>query len=297
MNIFITGSSGFVGSNLINYFDKNHLFTKYERGSKCIIDKEIEIVIHLAAKAHDVSNIIDPIEYYKSNTELTKLIFDAFLNSNARTFIFLSSVKAASDNLNEILYENHIPNPTSHYGKSKLYAEQYILSKLIPNNKKVFILRPCMIHGYANKGNLNLLYNFINKGLPWPLGSFDCKRSFCYIDNLCFIIGELICNESIPSDIYNIADDEPLSTKDLISLISKTCDKKTKILNIPKSIIIFLVTIYESFFNSHINRHSLMKLTQNYIVDATKIRKVIKKELPIRCKDGIILTLGKLKNL
>lgn len=51
----------------------------------------------------------------------------------------------------------------THYGKSKLLAEQYILSKTIPNGKRVYILRPCMIHGTGNKGNLNLLYKIVSK--------------------------------------------------------------------------------------------------------------------------------------
>jgi hypothetical protein len=49
-----------------------------------------------------------------------------------------------------------------------------------------------MIHGAGNKGNLNLIYKLFSKGIPWPLGAFDNKRSFCSIDNLMFIIKELI---------------------------------------------------------------------------------------------------------
>ena len=69
--------------------------------------------------------------------------------------------------------------PSNYFGQSKLLAEEYILSKEIPNDKHVYILRPCMIHGPGNKGNLNLLYKIVSKNIPWPLGAFENKRSFC----------------------------------------------------------------------------------------------------------------------
>ena len=84
----------------------------------------------------------------------------------------------------------------------------YILSKEIPKGKRVYILRPCMIHGPGNKGNLNLLYQLVSKGLPWPLGGFQNQRSFLSVENLCFVIKELLENESIPSGVYQVADDE-----------------------------------------------------------------------------------------
>jgi len=84
-------------------------------------------------------------------------------------------------------------------------AEQYILSQPIPEGKRVYILRPCMIHGPGNKGNLNLLYSLVTKGFPWPLGLFENSRSYLSIENLCFIIKELIDREDIPSGVYNVA--------------------------------------------------------------------------------------------
>ena len=82
-----------------------------------------------------------------------------------------------------ILTEDTIPNPKTHYGISKLQAENYILDQKLPEGKRVYILRPCMIHGPGNKGNLNLLYTLVKKGFPWPLGAFENQRSFLSIDN------------------------------------------------------------------------------------------------------------------
>ena len=212
MSIFITGSSGFVGSSFLNQFNSDLVRISY-RGKEFKID-DAEVVIHLAGKAHDLKNTTSSQVYYDVNTELTKKVFDAFLASDAKVFINLSSVKAVADAVDGELTEQHHPNPVTHYGKSKLLAEQYIFSKEIPVGKRVYILRPCMIHGPGNKGNLNLLYKLVSKNIPWPLGAFENKRSFCSLDNLLFIFKELIEREDIPSGIYNVADDEPLSTNE-----------------------------------------------------------------------------------
>jgi nucleoside-diphosphate-sugar epimerase len=287
--IFITGSSGFVGKNIIASFESRYLFNKYNKEE--LFDIQDEIVLHFAGKAHDVKNVSDPYEYYAVNTELTKIIFDKFLKSNSSVFIILSSVKAAADKIDVPLNEDHIPDPITHYGKSKLLAEQYILSKQIPKGKRVYILRPCMIHGPGNKGNLNLLYNIVRNGLPWPLGAFENKRSFCSIDNLCFIINELINNEDIPSGIYNVADDEPIATNDLIKLIAVSQGKRHHIWNLPKSIIILLSKVGD-FFKLPLNSERLNKLTETYIVSNNKIITAINKPLPLSAKEGLMKTLN-----
>lgn len=287
--IFLTGSSGFVGKNLISFFSKRHQINTFKRDSGITINENI--VIHLAGKAHDLKNTSNLKEYYQVNTEFTQKIFDAFLASDAQVFITLSSVKAVADSVEAKLTEEHHPNPISHYGKSKLLAEQYILSKEIPEGKRVYILRPCMIHGTGNKGNLNLLYKLVSKGIPWPLGGFENKRSFCSIDNLMFIIKELIQNDSIPSGIYNVADDDSLSTNDLIKLIANCMGIKYHIWNIPKSIIKFFA-IAGDLFNLPLNTERLNKLTETYVVSNKKVITAINKPLPLTAKEGLMNTLN-----
>jgi nucleoside-diphosphate-sugar epimerase len=287
-SIFITGSTGFVGKNVLKYFNSNFVFNKYNRES--IVDIKEDIVLHFAGKAHDLKNVSNFEEYYIVNTELSKKIFDYFLESEATVFITLSSVKAVADEIDCELTEEYVPNPISHYGKSKLMAEKYILSKNIPIGKRVYILRPCMIHGPGNKGNFNLLYNFIKRGYPWPLGSFENNRSFCSVENLCFVIENLINQTAIESGIYNIADDESVSSNDLISLISKSLKKNTRVLKIPKKLIFFIAKIGDKLklpFNSRI----LTKLTETYVVSNRKLINSLKIKLPVSSKDGIISTI------
>ena len=137
MSIYLTGASGFVGKNIIEFFRDKKTIIKATRITS--IEIEEEVIIHLAGKAHDLKGASSSDEYYKVNTELTKEIFDAFLISEAKVFIILSSVKAVADEVDGELTEDVTPNPITHYGKSKLLAEQYILSQPIPDGKKVYI--------------------------------------------------------------------------------------------------------------------------------------------------------------
>lgn len=287
MSIYLTGASGFVGRNFISFIDNKIPVRSHVRGSGFFINEEI--VIHLAGKAHDLKKTTNSTEYYKINTELTKNIFDSFLISDAKVFIILSSVKAVADSVDELLTEKHIPDPQTHYGKSKLLAEEYILSQQIPLGKRVYILRPCMIHGPGNKGNLNLLYKLVSMGFFWPLGSFKNKRSFCSIDNLLFVINELIKREDIPSGVYNVSDDKAIPTNEIISLIAQSQNKKTRILNISKKII-FIFSKLGDKFNLPLNSERLQKLTESYIVSNLKIKDAIGKPFPIETKQGLLKT-------
>jgi nucleoside-diphosphate-sugar epimerase len=285
--IYISGYSGFVGSNIIKYFGEEQ-FVKANK-NEISISESISVIMHFAGKAHDLKNVTSSDDYYKVNFELTKKIFDAFLSSKAKVFITLSSVKAVADKVYGELTEEVIPNPITHYGKSKLLAEQYILSQEIPNEKQVYILRPCMIHGSGNKGNLNLLYSLVFKGLPWPLGLFENSRSYLSIENLCFIINELIEREDIPSGVYNVADDIPLSTNEIINLIAESKDKKASILKINTTIIKILARVGD-FLNLPLNSERLQKLTESYVVSNAKLKSVLGKPLPISSRDGLRAT-------
>jgi nucleoside-diphosphate-sugar epimerase len=291
--IYLTGYSGFVGCSLLKYFDEK-VFSLWSRGDAISIESSLS-VIHLAGKAHDLRKTSNSEEFYQVNTELTIKLFDAFLVSNAKVFITLSSVKAVADDAHEALTEERIPNPITHYGKSKLLAERYILSKEIPDGKRIYILRPCMIHGPGNKGNLNLLYKLVSKGIPWPLGAFDNKRSFCSIDNLLFIIRELIEREDIPSGVYNVADDTSLSTNEVISILAESQKKKIKIWNVSRIFIQSMAKI-GNVLKLPLNEERLQKLTDSYVVSNRKIKTAIGKPLPVSSREGLLKTFNSFKN-
>ncbi|GHV42950.1 nucleoside-diphosphate-sugar epimerase [Spirochaetia bacterium] len=306
MNILISGIHGFVGSNVALALHDHCIYglsnscSSKEVGLKTYswdeLDKvhHIDAIIHLAGKAHDTNNQIEKQTYFDINTGLTEKIFNCFLQSDANKFIFFSSVKAAADTVQGILAEDVIPVPKGPYGESKLKAEKYIKKYLgqIENqsNKQIYILRPCMIHGPGNKGNLNLLYNIVQKRMPWPLGAFENQRSFISIDNISYIIRQLL-EQDIVSGIYNLADDDPVSTNELIKIMCYTLSCKCKIYRINKNLIRH-IALLGSMLHLPLNQERLKKLTENYIVSNEKIKKYLHIDrLPLSAAEGLIKTI------
>lgn len=292
MKVIITGASGFVGQNLSKYLTGQQVdVSAISLRNEWNCPKKVDAIIHLAGKAHDTENTCAADEYFKVNTELTKKIFNDFLDSDIKDFIYFSSVKAAADTVEDILYETQIAQPQTSYGKSKLLAEEYLLSNKLPDTKRLFIIRPCMIHGPGNKGNLNLLYKLVKKNVPWPLAAFDNRRSFLCIDNLNFLLLQLLINKDIKSGVYNFADDDFVSTNELIEIIDEALGKKTKQLKIYPFVIKSFSKIGDKLKFS-LNSERLKKLTENYRVSNQKIKEHLNiRHLPMSTKEGLIKTI------
>ena len=362
MKILITGVHGFVGSNLVEALKKEHTiygldiinpakdgiektfsWEDLEEGVKEVQSSrvqgkipEVDAIIHLAGKAHDVRNQSASDVYFKVNTGLTQKMFDYFLaHDSIKKFIQFSTVKSAADKVEgEYLTEECIPTPVGPYGESKIAAENYIIEKFAPEalkrpfhnftdedavafaeiqelegskgskgsknssgsrikvqgEKQVYIMRPCMIHGPGNKGNLNLLYGVVSKGIPWPLGAFENRRSFTSIGNLQEVIKGLLTKD-VPSGIYHMGDDEALSTNELIEVICSALGKKAHIWRIPRGLMNGVAKIGD-VLHLPLNSLRMQKLTENYVVSNAKIKAALgMKEMPVRAKDGLKETI------
>lgn len=318
MKILITGIHGFVGSNLVASLKQHHIlygldivspikegvertFSWKDLETESI--PEVDAIIHLAGKAHDTKNQAKAQVYFDINTGLTQKIYDYFLQSSAQKFIFFSSVKAAADTVpGDVLTEDIVPSPIGPYGESKIKAEEYILEneeRRTKNEecskKRVFILRPCMIHGPGNKGNLNLLYGVVSKGIPWPLGAFENKRTFTSIDNLCFVIEGMLTKE-LKSGIYHMADDEALSTNELIKVMCEAMGRNARIWRINRGLVETMATI-GTWLHLPLNKERLRKLTENYVVSNAKIKNALGIDrMPVRAKDGLKKTIVSFQN-
>jgi len=293
--ILITGASGFVGRNLVPYLQQANMqgiaMSLRKDNWRAQLNSDFDAIIHLAGKAHDTKNTSAADEYFKVNTELTKDLFDIFLKSNARDFIYFSSVKATADTVTGILTEENNSQPATPYGQSKLKAEQYILAQSLPSGKRVFVIRPCMIHGPGNKGNLNLLYKFVARGIPYPLAAFENKRSFLSVENLCFAVKEILQRAEIPGGIYNLADDEALSTNEVVTCIAASLNKKPNLWRIPQGLLKTAAKIGDAI-KLPLNSERLKKLTENYVVSNAKIKAVLGiSSFPVSARDGLTKTI------
>lgn len=289
--IKVTGVSGFVGQNLISYLKGKELdfVARQQLNSISVVELvNCNAIIHLAGKAHDLKKTSSPQEYYEVNYELTKKLYDCFLKSEVQKFIFISSVKAVADSVDGILNEDTKSNPVTDYGKSKLLAEEYIQSQPLPKGKAYYVLRPCMIHGPGNKGNLNLLYQFVKKGIPYPLAAFENKRSFLSVENLCFVIKNLLEKE-VPAGVYHVADDEALSTNEVVQLLAQAQGRKAKLWRLSASMLKGVAKI-GTLLKLPLNSERLQKLTESYVVSNEKIKKALGDELPVSAREGLLRT-------
>lgn len=313
MRILITGVHGFVGSNLVAYLaPSNEIYgLDIVAPEKAGVLKtyswddldagrvpEVDAIVHLAGKAHDTKSQAAAEVYFKVNTGLTQKIFDYFsAHSDIRKFVFFSTAKAAADKVDGVLTEEVVPAPVGPYGESKIAAEKYILERIAGqagNNiadKQVYVFRPCMIHGPGNKGNLNLLYNVVRKGIPWPLGAFENRRTFTSIGNVCFAV-EGVLTKDVPSGIYNLGDDEALSTNELIELICGALGKKAHIWRLPKGLMNGVAKV-GGWLHLPLNPERLRKLTENYVSSNAKIKAALGVErMPVDAREGLAGTIS-----
>lgn len=316
MKILLTGVHGFVGSNLVSYMassnevygldiiapEKEGVIKTYSWDDLNLGNvPEVDAIIHLAGKAHDTKNKAAADMYFKVNFGLTTKIFDYFLaHSTCKKFVFFSTAKAAADKVDGVLTEDVVPAPIGPYGESKIAAENYIkehfsdkklefgVSELM--DKNVYIFRPCMIHGPGNKGNLNLLFNMVKKGIPWPLGAFENRRTFTSVGNICFAVNGVLTND-VPSGIYNMGDDEALSTNELIEEICKSLGKKAHIWKLPKCMMNGVAKI-GGYLHLPLNPERMRKLTESYVSSNAKIKQALGVErMPVDAREGLRRTL------
>jgi len=299
MKITLFGASGFIGKNLIEKLQQKYAMSQIsvrKKGWKESLP-DSEIYINLVGKAHNHNGEAREEDFYQVNVNLLKDIFESFINSKAKLFIHISSIAALEEfESSHELTETDECNPDSWYGKSKRLAEEWLVTQNLPADKKLIIIRPPMVHGAGDKGSLGLLYKLISKGIPYPLASFENKRSFISIDNFSFFINEIVNNsEKLPNRIYHIADDESISTSEIIEIIKQVEQKNTPNLSLPKFLVKAIAKVGD-VLPIPLNSLRLKKMTSDLTVSNQKIKSALEIEkLPVSAEEGLIKTIKTFK--
>lgn len=246
--IKIIGGSGFVGSRLINLLgptncrnlDKNQslLYPKItsigdiRNIDEIIIDKDSSFVVLLAAEHRDD---ISPSQlYYDVNVNGTENVLKAMDIAGVKNLIFTSSVAIYGLNKNNP-NENHEPDPFNHYGKSKFKAEQAIKKwyNNDPSSKSVTIIRPTVIFGERNRGNVFNLLKQISSGKFMIIGEGVNKKSMAYVGNIVAFIKYILHNSNTGYHVFNYSDKPDYSMKELVSIIENKMNISISKLKIP----------------------------------------------------------------
>ncbi len=292
MKTSILGASGFIGQHLLKRITQSHAVSLRDESWRGQL-LESKILVNLVGKAHDHRGTATKEDYWNANVKLIQEIYYAFVASRAKILIHVSSLAALEEFASDLpLTELDPCRPVSWYGKSKREAEEWLLAQQLPIGKKILIIRAPMVHGEGDKGNLGLLYKLISKGIPYPLSSFDNRRSFISIENFCFFIEKMIDgNEAMDTGIYHVADDEALSTKEIIHIIQLVTGRKTINLALPKALVQFVARLGDSI-PIPLNTKRLKKLTANLLLSNAKIKSALSiNNLPCSAAEGLEKTI------
>lgn len=269
--ILISGSSGFIGSRIISKLNNEFIFKILKRDNLNEYNfDDFDVIMHLAGIAHDLSNKYEYKDYHESNFVLTKKIFDKFINSKASKFIFFSSIKVFEEVVN--LNEKTKLKPSSDYGKTKKLAEDYIIENS-KKNKRIYILRPALVYGKNNKGNLDLLIKYSSMKIPWIFGNFKNSRTFCSIEMIIFCVKELILRK-IDSDQFIISDNNSISLERLYTIICQSRNIKPRFVKIPKSLFKIVVLISD-IIGFGLTQSKFKKITTSLLIDNSKLKSKI----------------------
>ncbi|WP_207495324.1 NAD-dependent epimerase/dehydratase family protein [Aridibaculum aurantiacum] len=251
MKTVIIGGSGFIGTNLINLLnptsdilnlDKNQSWQHSslsrvadvrDKGKlEEYIPYDTSAVILLAAEHRDD---VSPVSlYYDVNVQGTQNVIDTCIKKDINKIIFTSSVAVYGLN-SEDTTEDATPNPFNHYGKSKLQAEQLLVKwqEECPGERTLIVIRPTVVFGPGNKGNVYNLLNQLVNGKFMMVGKGHNKKSLAYVDNVSGFIEHCLNNINNGSHIFNYVDNPDYSVNELLLFVEKVLKKKLPPIRIP----------------------------------------------------------------
>tara|TARA_Y100001968_G_C19441288_1_gene762666 strand:- start:1463 stop:2317 length:855 start_codon:yes stop_codon:yes gene_type:complete len=259
MIIALTGSTGFIGSEIKNYLkNNNHIFVEIssnelhdlstEKLKNKFKAKKIKTLIHCAGIAHKSSDYLanNTDKLFLVNCEITKKLCEASVASSVDHFIFLSTIGVYGSNYDRpclITRESPIA-PSNLYSYSKFVAENYIVSTCQSTTTKYTILRCPLVYSHKAPGNLHRLSSLIKLHIPLPLGKISNKRSYIHLNTIVKSIVSLALKEKLFNKIYLPAEKIPLSTKEIIQLLSYDLNIKSHIYSLPEFILDNLMRIF-----------------------------------------------------
>lgn len=290
MKILITGASGFVGRYLVNELAQLHEIIACVRKKGNLlpssvqqiisnnfydiaIPQDINVIVHLAGVAHNKNNSVN--EFEKINVDGTLELARKALKANVKRFIFISSIGVNGYNTyNRSFTEKDIPNPINDYTLSKYQAEVGLEELFKGTKTDLVIIRPPLIYAHDAPGNFASLLKLIDMGLPLPFGCANNKRSFISVHNLVNFILYCINYPSQINETFVIADDQRISTKQLVTSISKGMGKTNLLLPVPA----YPIKLAANFIGKKMLYDQLFGDLE---IDNTKAKKILNWQPPV----------------
>jgi nucleoside-diphosphate-sugar epimerase len=302
MKIIVTGSSGFVGSNVTQYF-RNFEYdvveiTRYSQPNffdildSCDDDHNlvsifdgVQAVVHCAGIAHrlNIAQFSDWDEYKRINVEATLRFAELAAKNCVKRFIFISSAKVCGESTSNMRPFSEVskPNPGSSYALSKYLAEVGLHKIAESSDMEVVIVRPPLIYGPGVRANFRSLINWISDGKPLPFAALDFnRRSFLGIDNLNDFLSCCITNPNAANQTFFVSDGCSISTAELIRKISNALGVKARLYSVPLS----LLTLVAKFLSKY---DQLRAISASFEVDISKSKILLGWKPPVSMNEGL----------
>jgi nucleoside-diphosphate-sugar epimerase len=201
----------------------------------------VQVVIHAAARVHVMNDTASDVfaEFRKINVEGTLRLARHAAESGVKRFIFISSIKVNGEStaLGKPFKADDRPAPADPYGVSKYEAEEALKQLGRTTGMEVVIIRPPLVYGPGVKANFLSMLNWLNKGIPLPLGAIGNQRSLVAIDNLVDLIITCIDHPAAANETFLVSDGEDLSTTRLLQRLALALGKRAWLLPLPEGVI------------------------------------------------------------
>lgn len=293
--VLVSGAGGFIGRRLCSHLQRQGLYIRgvgrqivpglddnFTLDLACDscpprLCAGIDTVFHLAGKAHALAETRqDEVEYRKINTEGTRKLLEAAQQAGVKRFIFFSSVKAVGDSDRQPMDETVVAPADTPYGQSKFEAEQLVLhGGYVPHP---VVIRPCMVYGNSDKGNLPRMIEAIRKGVFPPLPELHNRRSMVHVDDVAGAALLAATRSEAAGQIYIVSDGQDYSTREIYDEIRAALGKSPSSLSAPIGLMRVLAKVGDGigclrgrrfFFDSD----ALAKLTGSAWYSSAKIER------------------------
>jgi UDP-glucose 4-epimerase len=196
--------------------------------------RSVSCVVHLAARVHQMNADREgEAAYHRINTEGSRFLAEQAANAGVRRFVFLSSVKVNGDGADRPYQDADAPNPCDAYALSKYAAEQAIQEVCKQHAMESVVIRPPLIYGPGVRANFHKLLRLVDLGIPLPLGSIRNERSLIGLTNLVHFIETCMMHSRSTERIWLIADDECVSTPELLRRIARHMNRRSRLFSFP----------------------------------------------------------------